>query len=154
MYNVPQHSEVAVDVFGKIARSILNSNNFSAMHSITEYQVKPVLATSPMNKRFFNKLIAQMGYDTVAYETNSRYLLVLPEKTKDKNGKSGSQTIPVVKSVPLGKVEGVPNVQNMIGSDAVTELMRAGYKVALVGRGKVKTQVYDAATKTVKLYLE
>jgi len=56
--------------------------------------------------------------------------------------------------VPLGTLEGVPNVQNMIASDAVTELMRAGYKVLLVGRGKVKTQVYDAATKTVKLYLE
>jgi len=153
MYNVPQHSEVAVDVFGKIARSILNSNNFSAMHSITEYQVKPVLTTNPMNKRYFNKLLYKLGYDTVAYETNSRYLVVLPEKTKEKDNKT-VKTIPVVKSVPLGTLEGVPNVQNMIASDAVTELMRAGYKVLLVGRGKVKTQVYDAATKTVKLYLE
>ena len=154
MYNVPQHSEVAVDVFGKIARSILNSNNFSAMHSITEYQVRPALTTNPMNKRFFNKLLAQMGYDTVAYETASRYLVVLPEKTKGKDGKTTGKTIPIVKAVPLSTLEGVPNVQNMIASDAVTELMRAGYKVLLVGRGKVRTQVYDANTKTVKLYLE
>lgn len=154
MYNVPQHSEVAVDVFGKIARSILNSNNFSAMHSISEYQVKPVLTTSPMNKRFFNKLIAQMGYDTVAYETKSHYLVVLPEKTNAKDGKAAGKTIPMVKAVPMSTVEGVPNVRDMIASDAVAELMRAGYKAAIVGRGKVKTQVYDAATKTVKLYLE
>ena len=48
----------------------------------------------------------------------------------------------------------MPNVQNMIASDAVAELTRAGYKVALYGRGIVRTQVYDAENKQVKLYLE
>ena len=42
IYDVPQHSEVAVDVFGKIARSIMNSNNYSAMHNIEEFAVQPL----------------------------------------------------------------------------------------------------------------
>jgi len=156
MYNVPQHSEVAVDVFGKIARSIMNSNNFSAMHSITEYHVKPALTRTPVNKRYFNKILNQMGYDTVAYETDTRYLVVLPERTKstDKGGKTATKSIPMVKSVPVGKLEGVPNVQGMIASDAVTELIRAGYKTTVIGRGIVRSQVYDASQHRVKLYLE
>lgn len=156
MYNVPQHSEVAVDVFGKIARSIMNSNNFSAMHSITEYQVKPAFTRTPVNKRYFNKILSQMGYDTVTYETNTTYLVVLPERTKstDQEGKSVTKTIPIVKAVPMGKLEGVPNVRGMIASDAVAELARAGYKTTVVGRGVVQTQVYDAAQHRVKLYLE
>jgi hypothetical protein len=156
MYNVPQHSEVAVDVFGKIARSIMNSNNFSAMHSITEYEVKPAFTQNPVNKRYFNKILHRMGYDTVAYETDSRYLVVLPEKTKvaGKDGQPATKTIPLVKAVPVGKLEGVPDVRNMIASDAVTELARAGYKSSVVGRGTVKTQVYDASQHLVRLYLE
>ena len=97
-----------------------------------------------------------MGYDTVAYATGSRYLVVQPEKTKaaGKDGKMEARTIPMVKSVPVGKLEGVPDVRNMIASDAVTELTRAGYRVSVNGRGIVKTQVYDAANHRVKLYLE
>lgn len=156
MYNVLQHSEVAVDVFGKIARSIMNSNNFSAMHSIDEYKVGPILTKTPINKRFFNKLLSQMGYDTVANETNARYLTLVPEHARDRgNGnKAEDKIIPVVKAVTVGKLERMPNVQNMIASDAVAELTRAGYKVALYGRGIVRTQVYDAENKRVKLYLE
>ena len=151
MYNVPQHSEVAVDVFGKIARSIMNSNNFSAMHSITEYQVKPMLTNTPVNKRYFNKLLSQMGYDTVSYETNAPYLTVQMEKTKVKDS---DKRIPVVKAMALSKHEGVPDVRNMIASDAVAELTRAGYKVTLVGRGVVRTQVNEVSARKVKLYLE
>ena len=60
----------------------------------------------------------------------------------------------MVKPVSLGKQGGVPNVQNMIASDAVTELTRAGYQVSVIGRGTVKRQEYDAGRRLVKLYLE
>lgn len=156
MYNVPQHSEVAVDVFGKIARSIMNSNNYSAMHSISEYKVKPFLTNTPVNRRYFNKLLSKMGYDTVAYETDARYLIVQLENTKVKNAddKLNEKKVPMVKAVKISNHEGVPDVRNMIASDAVMELTRAGMRVELVGRGVVRTQVNDIPNKRVKLYLE
>ena len=156
MYNVPQHSEVAVDVFGKIARSIMNSNNYSAMHSISEYKVKPFLTNTPVNRRYFNKLLSKMGYDTVAYETDVRYLIVQLENTKvkDADDKLNEKKVPMVKAVKISNHEGVPDVRNMIASDAVMELTRAGMRVELVGRGVVRTQVNDIPNKRVKLYLE
>lgn len=156
MYNVPQHSEVAVDVFGKIARSIMNSNNYSAMHSISEYKVKPFLTNTPVNRRYFNKLLSKMGYDTVAYETDARYLIVQLENTKvkDADDKLNEKKVPMVKAVKISNHEGVPDVRNMIASDAVVELTRAGMRVELVGRGVVRTQVNDIPNKRVKLYLE
>ncbi len=155
MYNVPQHSEVAVDVFAKIARSIMNSNNYSAMHSITEYPVGPILTRTPVNRRYFNRILSQMGYDTVACETHLPYLVVLPERT-GASGKDtrGAKTIPVVRPVSVGVSGGVPDVRGMIASDAVTELMRAGYRVEVAGRGVVRTQENDTARKRVKLHLE
>lgn len=156
MYNVPQHSEVAVDVFAKIARNIMNKNNFGAIRSITEYRVKPAFTNTPMNRRYFNKILHQMGYDTVACDASTRYLVMQPERTRKvgNDGKPETRTIPMVKPVSLGKQGGVPNVQNMIASDAVTELTRAGYQVSVIGRGTVKRQEYDAGRRLVKLYLE
>ncbi len=144
IYNVPQHSEVAVDVFGKIARSIMNSNNFSAMHSITEYPVKPIFKTNPVNKRYFNVLLSKLGYDTLNFETESQYIVFGKDK-KDSSAKP--------KAMKMTKLEGVPNVQGMIASDAVAELTRAGYKVRIVGRGTVTTQVYERSENLVRLYL-
>jgi cell division protein FtsI (penicillin-binding protein 3) len=153
IYNVPQHSEVAVDVFSKIARNIMNSNNFSAMHSITEYSVKPAYFNSPVNKRYFNVLLHNMGYDTVAYETKAQFLSMTRERTSARNAKNPKYA-PVVKTLKYITVEGVPDVKNMIASDAVATLTRAGYKVAIHGRGTVKAQVCDTKNRTVKLYLE
>ena len=48
----------------------------------------------------------------------------------------------------------MPDVRGMLASDAVTELIRAGYKVSISGRGRVKSQTLDDKTHTVKLYLD
>ena len=46
------------------------------------------------------------------------------------------------------------DVSEMIASDAVSELMRAGYQVKIYGYGVVRRQVLDKSTNTVSLYLE
>lgn len=145
IYDVPQHSEVAVDVFGKIARSILNSNNFSAMHSIEEFTFQPLKSTRPVNKRFLNPLLHSFGFDTTEYKTPHQFLSA-----------QSVDTLRTIKAtaVPINKLEGAPNVMNMIASDAVAVLTRAGYKSAVYGRGVVRRQVVDRPNKIVKLYLE
>lgn len=145
IYDVPQHSEVAVDVFGKIARSIMNSNNFSAMHNIEEFDYQPLVLNTPINKKYFNPLFHTLGFDTTDYQTPHQFLSA---KTQDT-----TRNI-MAKALPVSKLEGAPNVMYMIASDAVSTLARAGYKSAVYGRGVVKRQVVDRPNKFVKLYLE
>ncbi len=144
IYDVPHHSEVAVDVFAKIARSIMNSNNYSAMHNIEEYARVPLVQNRPINKRYFNSLFYSLGYDTVAYDTPHQFFLAQADTTYQLK----------VQTVPVDTLEGVPNVKNMIASDAVAVLTRAGYNTSINGRGVVKRQVIERSNKRVKLYLE
>lgn len=145
IYDIVPHSEVAVDLFGKIARGIMNIHGYGAIHSITEYPKIPLANTRPVNRRYFNSLLSKIGYDTVAYDASSKYLMLQQDrKTKEVQ----------VQSLPVRKLEKAPDVRDMIASDAVAELTRAGYKVALHGRGRVKIQTLDPSTHLVKLYLE
>lgn len=144
IYDVIPHSEVAVDVFAKIARSIMNSNNYSAMHSIYEYPKMPFKQTSPINKQYFNTLSAALGYDTTLMSTTLQYLNV---QCKDSVNLECT-------ALKIGTTEGVPNVMNMIASDAVSILNKKGYKTVVIGRGIVKKQIIDKPTRVVRLYLE
>ena len=54
----------------------------------------------------------------------------------------------------LKQYQKMPDVRGMLASDAVAEVIRAGYKVRISGKGRVKTQVLDDKTHTVKLYLD
>ena len=143
IYDVPQHSEVAVDVFGKIARSIMNSNNYSAMHNIEEFAVQPLALKGPVNRRLLNPLMASMGFDTLRMETGQ----FMSVNTDD------SVRCVLTKALELAVSNGVPDVRGMIASDAVAVLMRAGYRPALRGRGVV-TRYEVTSGKTVQLYLE
>ena len=42
----------------------------------------------------------------------------------------------------------------MMAADAVTELIRARYNPQIIGKGRVKSQILDEKTHTVKLYLD
>ena len=48
----------------------------------------------------------------------------------------------------------MPDVRGMLASDAVAELIRAGYRVRITGKGRVKAQVMDNTSGIVKLYLD
>ncbi|MBR4787121.1 MAG: hypothetical protein IK013_04505 [Bacteroidales bacterium] len=145
MYNVLQHSEVAVDLFGKIARGIMNSHNFGATRSITKFERQPIPRIEPVEKRYFNVLLHEMGYDTTVTDAQSRYMISV--KTK-------GEPQPQLQGWAFKQQDKMPDVRNMLASDAVAELTRAGYRVQIQGRGRVKNQTVDASAKTVRLYLE
>jgi cell division protein FtsI (penicillin-binding protein 3) len=145
IYGVPQMSSVAVDAFARIARSIMNSANYSATRKASDSPFTPLGRTAPIQKKYFNTLLAGLGYDTVSYETDANYVRV------DQTDTNRHVT---AKALPLGQYQKMPDVRGMLASDAVTELIRAGYKVNISGRGRVKSQILDDKTHTVKLYLD
>jgi cell division protein FtsI (penicillin-binding protein 3) len=145
IYGVPHHSTVAADAFAKIARSIMNSSNYSATRSATDFPFTPLGRTGPIRKPYFNKLLHGLGYDTVAYETADNYLRV---DITDTNRHV------TAKALPAATYQKMPDVRGMLASDAVTELIRAGYDVRIIGKGRVKSQVLDNSSGIVKLYLD
>ena len=145
IYGVPHHSTVAADAFARIARSIMNSANYSATRSASDYPFTPLARTAPIRKKYFNTLLKGLGYDTVAYETQSPYMRV------DATDTNRHVT---VTALPANTFQKMPDVRGMMAADAVTELIRARYKPQIIGKGRVKTQVLDNQTGIVKLYLE
>ena len=145
IYGVPQMSSVAVDAFARIARSIMNSANYSATRKASDSPFTPLGRTAPIQKKYFNTLLAGLGYDTVNYETEANYVRV---------DQADTNRHVTAKALPLGQYQKMPDVRGMLASDAVTELIRAGYKVNISGRGRVKFQMLDDKTHTVKLYLD
>ena len=145
IYGVPHHSTVAADAFARIARSIMNSANYSATRSAGDYPFTPLARTAPIRKKYFNTLLKGLGYDTVAYETQSPYMRV------DATDTNRHVT---VTALPANTFQKMPDVRGMMAADAVTELIRAHYQPQIIGKGRVKTQVLDSQTGIVKLYLE
>ena len=145
IYGVPQHSTVAADAFARIARSIMNSSNYSATRKASDFPFTPLERTAPIRKKYFNSLLKGLGYDTVTYETNVPYLRV------DAADTNRHVTVTALQAKTYQKM---PDVRGMMASDAVTEMIRAGYNPRIIGKGRVKTQVYDDKTHTVKLYLD
>ncbi|MBR4912862.1 MAG: hypothetical protein IKZ54_08505 [Bacteroidales bacterium] len=145
IYGVPHHSTVAADAFARIARSIMNSSNYSATRSAEDFPFTPLTRTAPIRKKYFNTLLKGLGYDTVAYETQAPYMRV---DAADTNRKV------TVTALPANTFQKMPDVRGMMASDAVTELIRAGYKPQIAGKGRVKSQILDEKTHTVKLYLD
>lgn len=145
IYGVPYHSDVAVDAFARIARSIMNSANYSATRSTADFPITPLGKTGPIQRRYFNPLLKGLGYDTVTYETSVPYLSV---ESTDTNRHVSA------KPLTLKTYQKMPDVRGMVASDAVTELIRAGYNPRIIGHGRVKTQVLDNSSGIVKLYLD
>lgn len=145
IYGVPQHSTVAADAFARIARSIMNSSNYSATRKVSDSPFTPLGRTAPIRKSYFNALLAGLGYDTVGYETTAPYLRVDATDT--------SRHVTAV-AIPLKEFQKMPDVRGMLASDAVAELIRAGYNPRVIGKGRVRAQVLDNQTGTVKLYLD
>ncbi len=145
IYGVPYHSDVAADAFARIARSIMNSANYSATRSASDYPFTPLARTAPIRKKYFNTLLKGLGYDTVTYETTAPYLRV------DAADTNRHVTVTALQANTYQKM---PDVRGMVAADAVTELIRAHYNPQIIGKGRVKSQVLDSQTGIVKLYLE
>ncbi len=145
IYGVPQHSTVAADAFARIARSIMNSSNYSATRKASDFAFTPLTRTSPIRNKYFNPLLKGLGYDTVTYETNAPYLRV------DAADTNRHVTVTALQANTYQKM---PDVRGMMAADAVTELIRARYNPQIIGKGRVKSQILDEKTHTVKLYLD
>ena len=144
IYGVPQHSTVAADAFARIAKSIMNSSNYSATRSAEDLAFTPLKTTSPIQRQFFNTLLHGLGYDTVTERIQTPYMRVESTDTNRHVTALGLQ---------LKQYQKMPDVRGMLASDAVTELIRAGYTPRVTGKGRVKSQTLDNTTKTVTLYL-
>ena len=142
MYNVPQKSYVAVGVFARIAKSILNSTSYSAVQSIDQSKEKtlPALPFLPPTQL---QTILNDWQIPMKVPSGTPYVTAI----RDNNNH------PQLRNVNFDSKQSLPNVVNMLASDAVYELGRKGYKTRLVGRGIVRRTEVDAATKTVILYL-
>lgn len=145
IYGVPQHSTVAADAFARIARSIMNSSNYSATRRVEDYPFTPLARTAPIRKKYFNTLLKGLGYDTVSYETAATYLRVDAADTNKHV---------TVTALQANTYQKMPDVRGMMAADAVTELIRAGYNPRIIGKGRVKSQVLDNSSGIVKIYLE
>lgn len=145
IYGVPQHSTVAADAFARIARSIMNSSNYSATRRVEDYPFTPLARTAPIRKKYFNTLLKGLGYDTVSYETAATYLRVDAADTNKHV---------TVTALQANTYQKMPDVRGMMAADAVTELIRAGYNPRIIGKGRVKSQVLDNSSGIVKVYLE
>lgn len=143
IYDIIPHSEVAVDLFGKIAKGIMIRQNYRALLPVEKFDRRPLQSMKPVNCRYYNALMSSLGYDTLAIHGGESYR----EICRDKNGAD-------VRALSLKLQDGMPDVRNLIASDAVAELTRAGYKVSITGRGRVRTQTLDPATRIVKIHLE
>ena len=123
----------------------MNSSNYSATRSAADFPFTPLGRTAPIRRKYFNTLLNGLGYDTVDYETPAPYLRV---DAADTNRHVS------VRALPLTQYQKMPDVRGMLASDAVTELIRAGYKVRISGKGRVKSQVLDNSSGIVKIYLD
>ena len=123
----------------------MNSANYSATRSTADVPFTPLGKTGPIQRKYFNTLLSGLGYDTVTCTTDIPYMRV---ETSDTNRHV------TAKPLPANTYQKMPDVRGMVASDAVTELIRAGYNPRIIGIGRVKSQVLDNQSGIVKLYLE
>ena len=144
MYNISKKSNVAVDVFVRIAREIINNTNFGALQNVDKQNGTILPRTYVVNTQQYQLIMNQLG---ISYPSSQ---LPIPYVT---SGLNEDYSV-LLKNPRFKSSDKLPNVTDMIAADAVSELTRAGYKVKIKGYGVVRRQELDAATNTVTLYLE
>lgn len=144
MYNVSKKSSIAVDVFTRIAQNIMNTANYGALQLVNHEHGTKLPRTYVVNSAQYQLIMKQLG---IAFPKNQ---LPVPYVT---TGLRDDYSV-MLKSPRFKSGDKMPNVTDMIASDAVSELTRAGYKVNIKGYGVVRRQDLNTATNTVTLYLE
>ena len=146
MYNVSKKSSIAVDVFARIARNIMNTGNngYGALQTVNHNQNTKTPRTYVVNTEQYKFLMKQLG---IAYPDSQ---LPVPYVT---SGLREDYSV-MLKKPRFKNGDKMPDVTDMIAADAVSELTRAGYQVKIKGYGVVHRQDLNTATNTVTLYLE
>lgn len=144
MYNVSCKGNVAAQIFANIAKSIMNMTNYAAMRTVNQGKGTILPRTNVVNAERYAFIMESLGINYPKDKLESPY--VTSAWTNDYKV--------TVKDSKFKSSDKLPNVEQMIASDAVSELTRAGYKVYVVGYGVVKRQEYHKADHSVTLYLE
>ena len=144
MYNVPKKSSIAVEVFAKIAKKTLNVSNFDALQTVEQTTNKKLPRFNAVSKNQLKTILSNMGISCDYTKIKVPYIV-----TGMNNDYSN-----FIKPYNLKlKDPVIPNVLNMVSSNAVYELNKAGYKVIIEGKGSVKEQHYNKSNNCVTLIL-
>ncbi|MEG2071083.1 MAG: penicillin-binding transpeptidase domain-containing protein, partial [Bacteroidales bacterium] len=144
MYNVPKKSSIAVEVFAKIGKNIMNIANYSALQEVNRSKPKVLPRINMVNSEQFSLIMNVMGFENQVKTIPGPYV---------STGLNQDYSV-YYKSAKFNAKEKLPDVSNMIASDAIHELSKAGYKVKIEGRGVVKSKTVDRKNKIIILYLE
>ncbi|MDR3046739.1 MAG: hypothetical protein LBU51_03870 [Bacteroidales bacterium] len=140
IYNVKGvQSYIATNMFVKIAEKILNLVNYEILPNIKIPEVLPPLSFSVTSAYDAKNIFKALSYDIKQDNIKNPYFF------KDEKNIKGYD--------PALNKDHVPNVINMIASDAIHELTKAGYKVVIQGKGRVKKQELQKDKKTVTITL-
>ena len=144
MYNVSKKSSIAVDVFARIAKNIMNTTNFGALQNVNREHGTKLPKTHVVNSEQYKLIMESLG---IAYPSSQ-----MPTPYVNSGWREDYSVM--LKAPKFKSGDKLPDVSEMIASDAVSELIRAGYQVKINGYGVVRRQVLDKASNTVTLYLE
>ncbi len=144
MYNVSKKSSIAVDVFTRIALNIMNTTNYGALQNINREHGTKLPKTHVVNSEQYKLIMESLG---IAYPSSQLPVPYVNSGWRDDHSV-------MLKTPKFKSGDKLPDVSEMIASDAISELMRAGYQVKINGYGVVRRQVLDRSTNTVTLYLE
>ena len=144
MYNVSKKSYIAVDVFARIARNIMNATSYGALQNVNHENGTKLPRTHVVNSQQYQLIMEYLGIDYPKSQLPVPYV---------NSGLKDDYSV-MLKPARFKQGDKLPNVSEMIAADAVSELTRAGYKVKIKGYGVVRRQELDANTNTVTLYLE
>jgi len=144
MYNVPKKSSIAVEVFANIAKRTLNISNFDALQKVDQAENKKIPRFNAISKYQLEVILSNLGIPGDYSKIKTPY--VVSGLKSDYSNYIKAYNFKLKDPV-------IPNVVNMISSNAVYELNRAGYKVIIEGRGSVKEQYFNKSTNCVTLIL-
>lgn len=140
IYDIKKKSSVAVDVFTKIAFNTLNVFNYNALQiAKREFDNKKIEHFKITHDENIKTLFDQIGISYKIEKSENHYV-------KSESGK--------IKSIALDYKNDMPNVVEMLPADAIYELNKAGYKVQVKGKGRVKKQEYNVENNLVVIKLD
>lgn len=142
IYNVPRKSAVAVKVFAAIGKAVMNTTHFASLHEIdqTEKKLPPsqVVAMSDISH-----ILKRYEMDSFLAKITHPYISIYKDE---------KETLQV-KEFPFMNHKKQLNVIGFNAPDAIYELSKKGYKIKIVGRGKVYKQEENISDKEITLYL-
>lgn len=143
IYDVPKKSTIAVGAFAKMAKNILNVTNYDALRVVDQQQTKNLPRFNVVQTAQLERILSGIGLEEKYAFVETPYASTAVTQNRERE----------IKPYLLPGENTIPNVKNMLASDAIAELSRAGYNVQIIGKGVVKEQKYSKSNHTITLSL-